>query len=206
MKGSPLPGFFSTRCTCRVESRVLGTTSLPRDVPGKRNGSTPVARAQTNGTGEKLSRPTATAGEVVLHGNLLEIVRDHSEGARPALLHWDGKYATVAPEIVIGGRHYVPLEIDPSLWRLLRLPSGFVACGSTTQLFDRIRSLITKYSGLSDGYATPLTHFVFSSFFVDCLQTAPCVVLQGCADAEAVALLRLLGWFCRENDDSTPTR
>lgn len=149
------------------------------------------------GTGEKPYSPTATGGEVFPDGNLLEIVRDRSEAARPALLRWDRKHATVAPEIVIRGRHYVPLEIDASLWRHLRLPSGFVACGSTTQLFDRIRNLIAKYSGLSDGYATLLTHFVFSSFFVDCLQTAPCVVLHGCADAEAVALLRLLGWFCR---------
>ena len=154
-----------------------------------------IARVQT--TSEKKSDLTPTGGEVFPGGSLLEIVRDHSEAARPALLHWDGKHATVATEVVIRGRHYVPLEIDPSLWRHLRMPSGFVACGSTTQLFDRIRSLITKYSGLSDDYATLLTHFVFSSFFVDCLQTAPCVVLHGCADAEAVALLRLLGWFCR---------
>ena len=74
-----------------------------------------IARVQT--TSEKQSDLTPTGGEVFPGGSLLEIVRDHSEAARPALLHWDGKHATVATEVVIRGRHYVPLEIDPSLWR-----------------------------------------------------------------------------------------
>jgi hypothetical protein len=156
-----------------------------------------MARASKKGASEKQLDRILTAGEVFPDGGLLEIVRDPSGAPRPALLHWDGDHATVAPEIVIGGRHYAPPEIDPSLWRHLRLPSGFVAYGSTTQLFERICSLIAKYSGLTYGYVKLLTYFAFSSFFVDCLHTAPCVVLQGCADAEAVALLRLLGWFCR---------
>jgi hypothetical protein len=189
--------FLLDLVTCRVESHFAGNHIAASRRPSVNEMGQSVARAQTTGTGDKSSSPIATGGEVFPDGNLLEIVRDRSRAARPALLHWDRKHATVAPEIVIRGRHYIPLEIDASLWRHLRLPSGFVACGSTTQLFDRIRSLITKYSGLSDGYATLLTHFVLSSFFVDCLQTAPCVVLHGCADAEAVALLRLLGWFCR---------
>jgi hypothetical protein len=138
-----------------------------------------------------------TGGEVFADGGLLEIVRDPSGAPRPALLHWDGREVIVGPEIVIGGRHYAPVKIDSGLWRHLRLPSKFVACGSTTQLFDRVRSLITKYSGLTDGYPELLTCFVFASFFVDCMDTGPCVLLQGCADAEAVGLLRLLGWFCR---------
>jgi hypothetical protein len=154
-------------------------------------------RASKKGTTKKQLAQTLTAGEVFPDGGLLEIVRDPSGAQRPALLHWDGHHATVAPEIVIGGRHYAPPEIDPCLWRHLRLPSGFVAYGSTTQLFERICRLIAQYSGLTDGYVKLLTYFAFSSFFVDCLHTAPCVVLQGCADAEAVALLRLLGWVSR---------
>jgi len=148
-------------------------------------------------TNEKRSDLNVTAGEVFPDSGMLEMVRDPSDPARPALLHWDGKHATVAPEIGVGGRHYVPPEIDPSLWRRLRLPSGFAPYGSTTELFDRIRSLITKYSGLSDEYSRLLTYSTFASHFVDCLQTVPCVVLHGCADAEAIALLRLLGWLCR---------
>lgn len=157
----------------------------------------PIARVQTDGVGEKLSHPTATGGEVFEDGSLLEIVRDPSEATRPALLHWNGKVATVAPEMTVGKRRYVPVEIDPSLCRHLRLPSRLVKYGSTTQLFDNVRGLIAKYSGLTDKYSHLLTYFVFSTFFVDCLETVPCVILHGCASAEAVALLRLLGWFCR---------
>jgi hypothetical protein len=157
----------------------------------------PIARVKRGGAGEKQSHPFATGGEVFPDGSLLELVRDSSEAVRPALLHWDGKVATVAPEVTVLGRHYIPAEIDPALWRHLRLPSGFVAHGSTTKLFDRIRGLIAKYSGLTDRYSALLTYFAFSTFFVDCSQTAPCVMLHGCANAEAIALLRLLGWFCR---------
>ena len=106
----------------------------------------PIARVQTDGVGEKLSHPTATGGEVFADGSLLEIVRDPSEATRPALLHWNGKVATVAPEMTVGKRRYVPVEIDPSLCRHLRLPSRLVKYGSTTQLFDNVRGLIAKYS------------------------------------------------------------
>jgi hypothetical protein len=155
-----------------------------------------IARVQ-EGRGQKRSCLTATGGEVFSDGSLLEIVRDPSEATRPALLHWNGKVATVAPEMILGERRYVPAEIDRTLCRHLRLPSRFVDYGSTTQLFDNVRGLIAKYSGLTDKYSDLLTYFVFSTFFVDCLETAPCVILLGCAGAEAVALLRLLGWFCR---------
>jgi hypothetical protein len=156
-----------------------------------------MARASKKDTSKKHLAQTLTAGEVFPDGSLLEIVRNLSGAERPALLYWDGHHATVAPEIEIDGRHYAPLKIDRGLWQHLHLPSKFVVCGSTAELFDRVRSLITKYSGLTDGYAELLTYFVFASYFVDCLQIGPCVVLHGCAGAEAVGVLRLLAWFCR---------
>jgi hypothetical protein len=87
----------------------------------------PIVRVQTDGVGEKLSHPTG--GEVFSHASLLEIVRDPSEATRPALLHWNEKVATVAPEMMVGERRCVPVEIDPSLCRHLHLPSRFVDYG-----------------------------------------------------------------------------
>jgi hypothetical protein len=156
----------------------------------------PIAGVHTADAEEQL-HPTATAGEVFSDGSFLELVRDPSRDLRPTLLRWDGKSATVASEMIVGERRYVPVENDPSLCRHLRLPSGIAPYGSTTQLFDRIRGLIAKYSGLSDRDSDLLTYFVFSTFFVECLETAPCVILHGCASAEAIALLRLLGCICR---------
>jgi hypothetical protein len=171
-------------------------TSLPRSVFRSPN-CLLMAPASKKSPSEKQLDRILTAGEVFPDGGLLEIVRDPSGAQRPALLHWDGHHATVAPEIEIDGRYYAPLKIDRGLWQHLRLPSKFGVCGTTAELFDRIRSLITKYSGLTDGYAELLTYFVFASYFVDCSQIGPCVVLHGCAGAEAVGVLRLLGWFCR---------
>ncbi len=154
-------------------------------------------RVQAASTSEKRPDLTVTAGQVFPDSSLLELVRDPSDPARPALLHWDGKHPTVALEIAINGRRYVPPQIDPSVWRCLRLPSGVVPYGSTTELFNAICDLIIQYSGLDPEYAARLTYFVFSSLFPDCLQTAPCLVLHRCAVVEGIALLRQLHWLCR---------
>jgi hypothetical protein len=129
-------------------------------------------------------------------GSQLEIVRISSDPDHPQLLHWDGNHATVAEEISVKGRRYVPAESNAGPWRHMRLPSGVVPYGSTKGLFDEVLSMVAKYSGLGGDHAALVTYLALASHFVDCLQTAPCAVLHG-AEAEALALLRLLTWFCR---------
>jgi hypothetical protein len=68
--------------------------------------------------------------------------------------------------------------------------------GSTPELFDQICGLITRNSELADDAACLVAHFVFATFFCDCLQLAPCLLVQGESIA-AAALLRILSWVCR---------
>lgn len=153
-------------------------------------------------TGDGLERPTnlhVSAGEVLADGSHLELVRDPSHPERPKLLHWDGTRATVAAEISVTGRCYIPPETDPAVLGRLRLPSQREAYGSTRQLFHEIRDTILKYSALPANHAFLLTCFVFSTFFVDSVHAGLCVLLLGFASAEAIGLLQLLGWFCRHS-------
>jgi hypothetical protein len=127
-----------------------------------------------------------TAGAVLEDGSQLEIVRDPSDPEQPKLLHWDGTQTNVDSEIIIDGRCYIPPEIGPGVWGRVRLPSQVEPYGSTKELFHEIYGRIIKYSGLPRDQAFLLTCFVLSTFFVDCVQTAACVLLLGCASAEAI--------------------
>ena len=93
-------------------------------------------RARAIRQGEKGSNRKVTGGEVLSDGSQLELVRDPSDPARPALLHWDGERAIIAREIATDGCRYVPPEIDPGVWRHVRLPSGVTQYHSTTELFN----------------------------------------------------------------------
>jgi hypothetical protein len=143
---------------------------------------------------EKKAKPTA--GAVFADGSMLELVRDSADPTRPALLRFHGKQTTIAREIEHEHARYVPVDIDSTLFRQLHLPAKSMPYGSTPELFDQIYGLIMRRSDLSDDAASLVTFFVFSTFFCDCLQLAPCLVLQGESSA-AAALLRILSWVCR---------
>ena len=143
---------------------------------------------------EKKAKPTA--GAVFADGSMLELVRDSADPTRPALLRFHGKQTTIAREIEHEHARYVPVDIDSTLFRQLHLPAKSMPYGSTPELFDQIHGLITRRSDLSDDAASLATFFVFSTFFCDCLQMAPCLLLQG-EGTEAAALLRILSWVCR---------
>jgi hypothetical protein len=157
----------------------------------------PRSIAKTDDGLERLTGPHVSPGEVLPDGSHLEFVRDPSHPEQLKLLHWDGTRATVASQIVVNGRCYIPPEIDPTVLRRLRLPSQREAYRSTRDLFHEIRDLILRYSALPADHAFLLTCFVLSTHFVDCVDTAACVLLLGWASAEALGLLRVLDWVCR---------
>src|SRR5438552_15256448 len=126
---------------------------------------------------EKKAKPTA--GAVFSDGSMLELVRDSADPTRPALLHFHGKQTTIGREIEHEHARYVPVDIDSTLFQQLHLPAKNMPYGSTPELFDQIYGLIMRRSDLSDDAASLVTFFVFSTFFCDCLQLAPCLVLQG---------------------------
>ena len=154
------------------------------------------ARGTRNGQQSQEKKVKPTAGEVFPDGTMLELVRDSGDPTRPALLRCHGTQTTIAREIEHEQAHYVPVEIDSTLFRQLHLPARGMPYGSTPELFDQIYNLIMKHSDLSHDAACLVTYFVFATFFCDCLQLAPCLLLQG-ESSEAAGLLRILSWVCR---------
>ncbi len=141
----------------------------------------------------------STAGEVFGDGGLIELVRDSSDPTRPALLLWDGKQPTVAHQVRTHGACYIPLEVDRTIFRQLRLPGRPLPYGSTAELFNAIYQLVTISSSLTNDHAALLAYFGLSSWFPDCLTTSPCLLFRGSSSAEATALLRILSWVCRHS-------
>ncbi|SRR5713226_3437582 len=153
-------------------------------------------KSQGSGTPPEQAKLCPTAGEVFPDGAMLELLRDPSDSGPLVLLHWGRERSEIAREFTIAGLRYVPIEMEaPHLWQM-RLPSKPKSYGSTEQLFSEVRDLLTKYSELSQDAVSLLTHFVFASFFINCVRIAPCLLLSG-ARAEAIALLRMLSWVCR---------
>ena len=154
------------------------------------------ARATGDGQQSQGNKVKPTAGEVFPDGSMLELVRDSTDPRRPALLRFHRKQAIIAREIEHEKSRYVPLDIESTLFRQLHLPAKSLPYGSTPELFDQIYSLITRHSELSHDAASLITYFVFATFFCDCLQMTPCLLLQG-EGSEAAALLQILSWVCR---------
>lgn len=76
------------------------------------------------------------------------------------------------------------------------LPSKPEAYRSVESLFSEIRSHLAGASS-SPEQADLLTAFCFASFFSDCLQVSPCLLLYGSSTVPVMALLRTLACFCR---------
>ena len=65
-----------------------------------------------------------TCGEVFTKDLILEIVRSEARNARPRLLTWNGKHATLVEQFTVNGVTYVPLDLGAAIGRALLLPTG----------------------------------------------------------------------------------
>ena len=143
-----------------------------------------------------VNEPIPTAGERLSDGSLIEIVRDPSDATRAMLLRRVEKQVTIAHEIYADDRIFVPAIFDLVLLRQLRLPCKDLPCGPTQALVDQISSILMKTVGLAAENAFLVAVFAVASFFPDCLLTRLCLLLLGSTNTEAIALLRVLSWFC----------
>ncbi len=140
--------------------------------------------------------PLETLGELFGDGRSIELIRD-TETGRLNLLFFDGENCTVAPRVEYGGRVYVPADLSPSILRAVTWPTKCIEYGSTQKLFTAVRESFTNH-GFPDEVALPTTHVVFSSWFPECLPSAPCLSITG-PRPEANLLLQLLGCLVRHS-------
>ncbi|MGA8743926.1 MAG: hypothetical protein WB561_22225, partial [Terracidiphilus sp.] len=136
-----------------------------------------------------------TGGEVFSDGSVLELI----QGPKYALnlLSWDGRTAKTAEQFVRGDETFVPLCVDPSILRAMRLPSGIAKYGSTRELFTAISGLISRATQAGDSVVLPLTFFVFATWLADILPVAPFVWIVTPPTTTAAPLGQLLGLLCR---------
>ena len=147
------------------------------------------------GTARESEECTPTAGAVCGKA-MLELVRAPSASEQLSLLLWGKRKLRIAPRIQRNDKMYVPLSLEARLAQGIRFPNGSKAYGSTRNLFAKICGLFETWCGLPPAAASLATHFVLATFFADCFQTAPSLVLFGSAEPEATRLLRLLGCLC----------
>ena len=114
-----------------------------------------------------------------------------------ALLVWNGNSAKVSSQVECGQKTYVPWALEPTILRALRLPKQATAHGSTAELFTSIVELFQEYTRVPDDSSALLSYFVFTTWFLDLLPTAPCVSVIGTAFSEIAQLFRVLHCLCR---------
>ena len=141
------------------------------------------------------AQTVVTAGEYFPDGTVIEVVSGSS--AQPNLLHWNGHKAEVRQLVEYDGRKYKALELDPILYRALRLPVRGAEYHSDRALFDGVRGLFERHLDLAQPQAGLLTCFAISTWLVDRLPIAPGLMITGSDEDLGIGVLRLLGCLCR---------
>ena len=151
------------------------------------------ARARSSAKGSTVK----TAGEIFPDGALIELVSGSSAPNKPDLLLWNEAKAIIAPRVEHDGRIYEAAELPASVYSATWLPSGCCNYGSARELCTAIASLFTGHLGLPEEEASLLAYFSISTWFVDCLPTAPGLAMYGPVQGQGTDVLRLLRCFCR---------
>ena len=98
-------------------------------------------------------------GGVLPDGRTVETIRDHATG-RLKLLCFDGVKYHTKDCIRIKGRTFIPPSLDPAVQSAVTLPTKASDYGSTKDLFNTTRKVLTEY-GMSAKNARTVTYFVF---------------------------------------------
>jgi hypothetical protein len=138
-----------------------------------------------------------TAGELFPDGHAIELVADPEHRGKLKLLEWDGKKATAASLVAHGGLVYEPLGLENSIFRAMRLPTRCAEYASTKDLFADVAGLFKKYLDLPEHDADQLAGWSFSTWFSDCLPSAPGLSVYSPDLNRESNLQRLLACTCR---------
>ncbi len=128
----------------------------------------------------------ATAGLAFPDGAFIELL----QGQR--LLLWKHGKARTAPSLKYKGKLYVPENrFSQAMW----LPQCVTSPPSPTELLSALEQEITPYVSTKED-ARLFSYFVLSTWFADCLDWVPSLLLHGPL-AESLQLMRLLVCLCR---------
>jgi hypothetical protein len=137
-----------------------------------------------------------TSTKVFPDGSILELVR--IPGGELNFLIWNGKSAKRVGQFVRQGETFVPLHIDPTILRLLQLPSNTTDYGSTRKLFTEISDLISR-TKVDDGIGKVLSFCVFATWMADFLPVAPFLWIVAPPMTAVEPLLQVVQQLCRRS-------
>jgi hypothetical protein len=129
-------------------------------------------------------------------GTLFELVRTANSEIFN-LLSWRGKVLKVSDQIQRHGERYAPIQIDPCVSRVLRLPRGVAPPEKTQDLFNATHSLFSRHLDQPECCITQLVAIVFASWLFDRLPMAPLLWIVASRATSAFATLQLLNLVCR---------
>jgi hypothetical protein len=92
---------------------------------------------------------------------------------------------------------YVPVEMDASVRKAMRFPSGASEFGSSSQLLDEVRKSILEYTHLPESSAFLASYAVLSSWFPEALSSAICLAICGPSCPQRDQLFRVLSCMYR---------
>ena len=136
---------------------------------------------------------------------MIELVASDSFDGGLKLLLWDGAQQHIqssvaleaAPDSEFKARVFSPPELDSTIPRAIRLATHAAPYESSKQLFEGVRALVAKYTGLGGNEASLAAYSVFASWFVDCIEAPICLSIVGPDSTQGRQLFRLLGCLYR---------
>ncbi len=146
--------------------------------------------AESGGSKPKKEQLAETGGLVFSDGSCLELIKN--DAGQLSLLHSFRKRG--AQRIKYQRRTYVPPIIHESLSEALTLPHGRVS-SSITDLFIKLCTLFIE-PGFSAETGKKLAYWTLSTWFVELLPQAPCLLITG-SRPEATLVLQLLNCVVR---------
>lgn len=149
--------------------------------------------------------PTIKTFGEILPECQIELVADNALRGSVNLLLWDGTEAHIqygvrlipGPGSPYPAREFIPPEIDATILKAMRLPSRASTFDSDQDLFNAVRGLIQKFTGLPEEYLFPVAASVFASWFVDCIPAPLCLSLVGPRSVQGTQLFQLLSCLYR---------
>jgi hypothetical protein len=136
---------------------------------------------------------------------MIELVAGDVSSGPFNLLVWDGAQAHIQPSVPLTAepgckfepRVFDAPEVDSTICRAIRFPTGAAPYESSPKLFGDLCALVQKYTGLPERLIYLAAHSVLASWFPDCTAIPICLSIVGPQSNQGSQLFRLLSCLYR---------
>lgn len=141
-------------------------------------------------------RSCTTRGEILRSGEVIDLVAS-SEHEGLDLILYEGAEPTVIPHYLYKNFIYRPAQMDLSVRRALRFPSGAAEYDRLLDLLSNISGLCGQYLTLPESACNLVACWVASTWVQEYFHSPPSLQLAGCSLSEGMEVFRFLQALCR---------